>query len=173
MSHRQDANATSYLSILLRCFLSSLRLRFDSRIFFFNLAGRGDFRRRIFSRSAISAARFCCRFCSIASSNLSRASFRFCACDRESCTVTLIREGRCRSVTAVATLLTFWPPGPPDRAKVSIRSAFLMPRCRIRRSIDVSTSCSHTGAMFSRPCRSTRAIQISSFKNESTRRIKF
>jgi hypothetical protein len=35
-----------------------------------------------------------------------RASFRFCACERESCTVTLIPLGRCRSVTAVATLFT-------------------------------------------------------------------
>src|SRR5882757_6229709 len=40
--------------------------------------------------------------------------------------------GRCRSVTAVATLFTFWPPGPLDRAKVSSRSATRMPRRCIR-----------------------------------------
>ena len=47
----------SYVSILARCFLSSLRLRLDSRILRFSAAGRGDLLRRAFSRSAISAAR--------------------------------------------------------------------------------------------------------------------
>jgi hypothetical protein len=95
-------------------------------------AGRGDFRRRALSRCAISVARRFCSACSIASSNRSRASFRFCACERESCTVTLIPLDRCRSVTAVATLFTFCPPGPPDRANVSSRSSSRMPMRRIR-----------------------------------------
>lgn len=94
-------------STLPRCFFTWLRLRFVSKILSFRARGRGRFRRRIFSRSAISAARFCRRSCSIASSNRSRASFRFCAWDRESWTVTLMPVGRCRRVTAVETLLTF------------------------------------------------------------------
>ncbi len=43
---------------------------------------------------AISAARRFCSACSTASSNRSRASLRFCACERESCTVTLTPLGR-------------------------------------------------------------------------------
>src|SRR5436190_17152373 len=40
--------------------------------------------------------------------------------------------GRCRSITAIETLFTFWPPGPEDRAKVSSRSASEIPSCFIR-----------------------------------------
>ena len=89
----------------------------------FTPGGRGAFRRRVFSRRDISAARFSRAIRSTAAANRSRASFRFCACERESWTVTEIPLGRCRSVTAVDTLLTFWPPGPEERAKVSSRSA--------------------------------------------------
>ena len=72
------------------------------------------------------------RTLSIASSNRSRASLRFTACDRESWTVTLMPVGRCRSVTAVETLFTFWPPGPLDRAKLSSRSVSFISSFRIR-----------------------------------------
>lgn len=164
------------MSILERCLFSSLRLRFDSRIFLFNAGGRVDLRRRSFSRAAICARRSARCRSSIASSKRCRASLRFIACDRESWTVTLIPLGRCRSVTAVETLFTFWPPGPPDRANVSSRSASRMPSLTIRFSIELSicSFCStQIGATFSRPCLSTRAIQISSFKNVSTRRTKF
>lgn len=162
------------MSILLRCRFSSARLRFDSKILFLSARGRGDFRRRAFSRCAISAACRLCRACSTASSNRSRASLRFCACERESCTVTLIPLGRCSSVTAVETLFTFCPPGPDDLAKVSFRSLSRNPSRVIRVLIDLSIDnqkSTQTGAIFSRPCRSTRAIQISSFKNLSTRRM--
>ena len=97
---------SSQISILPRCLFSSLRLCFPSNIFRFSAAGRGDFPRRAFSRAAISAARRSSRAFEMASNKRSRASFRFTACDRESCTVTLIPLGRCRSVTAVETLLT-------------------------------------------------------------------
>ena len=118
--------------IFVRCFFSSARLRFDSRIFLFSEAGLGDFLRRSFSRLAISATRWPFRARSIASSNRSRASLRFTACERESWTVTLMPVGRYRSVTAVETLFTFWPPGPLDRAKLSSRSVSLISSFRIR-----------------------------------------
>ena len=89
---------------------------------FFNARGRGDRCRRAFSRRLISAVRALSRLRSIASSSRSRASLRLRACERESCTVTRSPEGKWRSVTAVDTLLTFWPPGPPDRAKTSSNS---------------------------------------------------
>ena len=106
-----------------RSFFTVERFRFDSSIRSFTPRGRGRLRRRCFSRRAISAARRSCSRRSNASSKRSRASLRFIACERESCTVTLSPLGRCRSVTAVETLLTFWPPGPPERANVYSRSA--------------------------------------------------
>ena len=98
------------------------RWRFDSRMRSFKARGRGLRCRRIFSRRAISAARSAWRRRSSAAVNRSRASFRLTACDLESCTVTVTPVGRWRSVTAVETLLTFCPPGPPERANVSSRS---------------------------------------------------
>ena len=98
------------------------RRRFDSRMRSFNPRGRGECWRRRFSRSARTAARSSRSFLSSNSRSRSLASFRLVACDRESCTVTLIPDGRCRRVTAVETLFTFCPPGPPERAKVSCRS---------------------------------------------------
>jgi len=53
---------------------------------------------------------------------------RFWCCERESLTVTDNPVGICRKVTAVDTLLTFWPPGPPDRAKNSANCDSLNPR---------------------------------------------
>src|ERR1700730_11713299 len=98
--------ARGYSSIFVRCRFNSPRLRFDSRIFLLSAGGRGDLRRRSFSRAAIRARRAARCLSSIGVSNRSRASLRFCPCDRESWTVTLIPDGKCRSVTAVATLLT-------------------------------------------------------------------
>jgi hypothetical protein len=118
--------------IFVRCFFSSPRLRFDSRIFLLSAGGLGDFLRRSFSCVAISAMRCRSRTLSIASSKRSRASLRFTACERESWTVTLMPVGRCRNVTAVETLFTFWPPGPLDRAKISRRSLSLISSFRIR-----------------------------------------
>jgi hypothetical protein len=83
-----------YMSILARCFFSSARLRFDSKILLLRARGRGDLRRRAFSLAAISCARRVASACSIASNNRSRASLRFWACERESCTVMLIPLGR-------------------------------------------------------------------------------
>jgi hypothetical protein len=83
-----------YMSILLRCRFSSPRFRFDSKILFLSARGRGDFRRRAFSLAAILCARRLASACSTASSNRSRASLRFWACERESCTVTLTPLGR-------------------------------------------------------------------------------
>src|ERR1043166_5257360 len=45
--------------------------------------------------------------------------------------------GRWRSVTAVDTLLTFWPPGPLERANVSSRSTSRIAR-RCIRSVNMS-----------------------------------
>ena len=118
--------------IFVRCFFSSPRLRFDSRIFLFSAGGLGDFLRRSFARIAISAIRCRSRTLAIASSKRSRASLRFTACERESWTVTLMPVGRCRNVTAVETLFTFWPPGPLDRAKISRRSVSLISSFPIR-----------------------------------------
>src|SRR5207247_10178348 len=73
-----------YMSILARCFFSSARLRFDSKILLLRARGREDFRRRAFSLAAISCARRVASACSTASSNRSRASLRFWACERES-----------------------------------------------------------------------------------------
>jgi hypothetical protein len=117
-------------------FFNSPRFRFDSRIFFFSAVGRGDLRRRSFSRAAICARRAARCRSSIASSKRSRASLRFIACKRESCTVTLTPLGRCRNVTAVETLFTFCPPGPPERAKISSRSTSRIPRRAIRSAIE-------------------------------------
>ena len=143
-----------YMLILARCFFSSARLRFDSKILLLRARGRGDFRRRAFSLAAISCARRVASACSTASSNRSRASLRFWACERESWTVTPIPLGRCRNVTAVETLFTFCPPGPDDLAKVSSRSLSRRPTRAIRVSIDLSIDNkrrAQTGAMFSRP----------------------
>lgn len=103
------------------CFVLERR-RLDSRMRSFNARGRGRRCRLTFSRRATSMARCASRRFSNAASRRSRASFRLRACDRESWTVTLSPVGTWRSVTAVETLLTFWPPGPPERAKVSSRS---------------------------------------------------
>jgi len=108
---------------VLRSFFSVERLRLVSKIRRFSARGRGELRRRARSREAVSVARRSRSRRSKAARSRSRASLRFVACDRESCTVTLMPEGRCRSVTAVETLFTFCPPGPPDRANVSWRSA--------------------------------------------------
>ena len=131
---------------------------------FFQSAGRGDLWRRIFSRRPTSTARSSFRRRSIVSSSLSRASLRLRACDRESCTVTRKPEGKWRNVTAVDTLLTFWPPGPPDRAKISSSSDSRMPssfiRCSTDRPIDmrsvlIEARCSRGRAVT--PAPSTRA----------------
>jgi hypothetical protein len=67
-----------------RSFFVRERRRFDSRIRSFKARGRGDDRRRAFSRRALSAAT-CCRTARwTISANRSRASLRFCACERES-----------------------------------------------------------------------------------------
>ena len=110
-----------------RNFLSCERFLFCSRIFRFKRGGRGELRRR--SREAVArwAARFSARRRSNSSSRRSSASVRLRACERESCAVTLIPLGRCRRVTAVETLLTCWPPGPEERAKVSSKSAACRP----------------------------------------------
>src|SRR4030095_14827220 len=93
-----------------RCFFSSARLRFDSRIRFLNFSGRGDFLRLSFSRMARFSARFFARCCWIASAKRSRAIRRFIACERESCTVTLIPVGRGRRRTPVGAFFTFLLP---------------------------------------------------------------
>src|SRR5207302_5149779 len=119
-THANNADAELlHSAIRPRWRFSSERLRFDSKMRVFNLAGLGDFRRRSRSRSARLAARSAFRFFSMASINRFRAMRRFMLCDRASCTVTLIPLGRCKSVTAVETLFTFCPPGPEARAKDS------------------------------------------------------
>jgi hypothetical protein len=130
--HRAAMMCRSYSSTRERRFFNSLRFRFDSKIRCLRAVGRGDLRRRSFSRAAIWARRAARCRSSIASSKRSRASLRFCACDRESWTVTLMPLGRWRRVTAVATLLTFWPPGPPERAKISSRSTSRTPSRAMR-----------------------------------------
>ncbi len=122
-------------SIFVLNFFSLDLRRLPSRIRFFKARGRGERWRRIFSRRLSSTARSSSSRRSIASSSLSRASLRFRACDRESCTVTRNPEGKWRNVTAVDTLLTFWPPGPPDRAKTSSSSDSRTPSSFIRSSI--------------------------------------
>src|SRR5437764_587819 len=76
-----------YMLILARCFFSSARLRFDSKILLLRARGRGDFRRRAFSLAAISCARRVASACSTASSHRPRASLRFWAWERDSCTL--------------------------------------------------------------------------------------
>ena len=89
-----ETAAPCYMSIFPRCFFNSLRLRFDSRIRLFNLAGRGDFRRRSLERNARFAARSASRCFPIAARKRARAIRRFITCERESCTVTLTPLGR-------------------------------------------------------------------------------
>ncbi len=132
---RNPCRSNQSSTLVLNFFNLDLR-RFPSRIRFFKARGRGERCRRIFSRRLSSAARALCRCRSIASSSLSRASLRLRACERESCTVTRSPEGKWRSVTAVDTLLTFWPPGPPDRAKTSSSSDSRTPSSCIRCSIE-------------------------------------
>ncbi len=114
--------AATHVATLPRSFFRVERFRFDSKIRLFKPRGRGEFFLRIFSRCDISADRRSLSCRSKAARKRSRASFRFIACERESCTVTLRPEGRWRSVTAVETLFTFCPPGPPERANISSRS---------------------------------------------------
>jgi hypothetical protein len=128
-------------STLDRNFFNLDRCRLPSRIRFFKARGRGDRWRRIFSRRLISAALSSRRRRSIASSSRSRASLRLSACERESCTVTLAPLGKCRKVTAVDTLFTFWPPGPLERAKISSNSESRMPSSSIRCSIERAIEC--------------------------------
>ena len=129
-----DASCT-----FVRRLFKSLRLRFDSRILRLSARGRGDLRLRSFSRSVVNATRASFSRRSIVPSSLSRASLRFCAWERESCTVTLIPVGRCRRVTAVETLFTFWPPGPLERVKLSSRSASRIIKRAIFRLVVVCT----------------------------------
>ena len=122
-------------TLVLNFFSLDLR-RFPSRIRLFKARGRGERWRRIFSRRLSATARSSFLRRSIASSSRSRASFRLRACERESWTVTRTPDGRWRSVTAVETLLTFWPPGPPDRAKTSSSSDSRTPSSFIRCSTE-------------------------------------
>jgi hypothetical protein len=132
---KNNRDRVQSLIFVLNLFSLDLR-RLPSRIRLFKARGRGERWRRIFSRRLSSTARSSCRRRSIASNSLSRASLRLRACDRESCTVTRNPEGKWRNVTAVDTLLTFWPPGPPDRAKISSSSDSRTPSSSIRCSTD-------------------------------------
>jgi hypothetical protein len=108
------------------CFVLARR-SFISRIFRFNARGRGERRRRSFSFSAIRRLLASAALCSNSSINRRTAIARFWCWERESLTVTDNPVGTCRKVTAVDTLLTFWPPGPPDRAKNSANCDSLNP----------------------------------------------
>ena len=66
------------------------------------------------------------------SSRRSRASARFWDWERESEAVTMSPVGVCLRVTAVETLLTCWPPGPPERWKIWTMSSL---RRRVMRTI--------------------------------------
>lgn len=132
----KDNHAKVQSSILVLNFFSLDLRRLPSRIRLFKARGRGERWRRTFSRRLSSTARSSCQRRSIASSSLWRASLRLRACERESCTVTRNPEGKWRNVTAVDTLLTFWPPGPPDRAKISSSSDSRTPSSFIRCSTD-------------------------------------
>jgi len=90
-----------------------------SRSLRFNAAGRGERCLRRFSRAALCCACWFAAFLSRSATKRSAARRRFWCWERDSRAVTLVPVGRCRSVTAVETLLTFWPPGPADRAKNS------------------------------------------------------
>jgi hypothetical protein len=112
---------------LRRCCFVLARRSFISRIFRFSARGRGERRRRSFSFSAIRRLLASASLCSNNSINRRTAMVRFWCCERESLTVTDNPVGTCRKVTAVDTLLTFWPPGPPDRAKNSANCDSLNP----------------------------------------------
>jgi hypothetical protein len=111
-----------------RCCFVLARRSFISRIFRFSARGRGERRRRSFSFSAIRRLLALASLCSNNSISRRTAMVRFWCWERESLTVTDNPVGTCRKVTAVDTLLTFWPPGPPDRAKNSANCDSLNPR---------------------------------------------
>jgi hypothetical protein len=109
-----------------RCLIPARR-SFSSRILRFKAGGRGERCRRAFSFSAL--RRFLSSAWRLSNNSTKRdtAMARFWCWERESVTVTESPVGICRNVTAVATLLTFWPPGPPDRAKDSSNCDSLNP----------------------------------------------
>ena len=68
--------------------------------------------------SAISFCRFSSSICSSLALSSAIACLRFCICSRCVLETTMIPVGLCTMRTADATLLTFCPPGPLERAKV-------------------------------------------------------
>jgi len=105
---------------------------------------RRRFWRRIFSASACARVFLPKISRSIFSTRSLLARKRFSAWERSSWHFTRTPEGRCRSTTQVDTLLTFWPPLPPERTNCSSRSSARMPR-RSRRSSRARTFPGETG----------------------------
>jgi hypothetical protein len=113
---------SSGVTLALWRFISDRR-SFPRRSARFSDSGRGEFRRRSFSRAARLAARSAACLSSRISINRRSAIWRLMNCDRESRAVTRIPEGRCHSIAAVSSLFTFWPPGPPERANTCSNSS--------------------------------------------------
>lgn len=71
-------------------------------------------------------------FSSIFNISKRRARKRFNPCERSLSALTMIPVGMCLICTHVDVLLTFCPPGPPERIKVSSMSSSRRPSSRIR-----------------------------------------
>ena len=108
-------------TFFLSCFVSPRR-RFDSTKRRLVALERFALRRRFLETSARCDWRAATAAASSLSANKRVASVRLRAWDRDVLTRTEIPVGTWRSVTAVETLLTCWPPGPPDRQKTSSTS---------------------------------------------------
>ncbi|MEY3479494.1 MAG: hypothetical protein RIQ71_269 [Verrucomicrobiota bacterium] len=148
-----DLRGRKYYETFFRsCFVSALR-RFDSTKRRFVALERFALRRRFLEASA----RLDCRLAAAADSSLAAskrtASARLRAWDLDALTRTESPVGKWRSVTAVETLLTCWPPGPLDRQKTSSTSCgrhgcIPRPSCRIglRTSPGLMRSAKSSGA---------------------------
>ena len=109
-------------TFFLSCFVSPRR-RFDSTKRRLVALERFALRRRFLETSARCDWRAATAAASSLAANKRFASARLRAWDRDALTRTEIPVGTWRSVTAVETLLTCWPPGPPDRQKTSSTSS--------------------------------------------------
>ena len=103
--------------IFFRSAFVSPRRRLDSTRRRFVARERLAFRRRFLAASASCFWPAAPAAASIFAASRRTASALLRACDRESLTRTVSPVGKSRSVTAVETLLTCCPPGPPERQK--------------------------------------------------------
>ena len=129
------------------CFARERRRRFFFCLRFFSMR-----------RAAAECLPYICRsICSIKRRN---AKNRLSACERLSRHLIHIPVGLCFKITHVATLLTFWPPRPPDRTNCSSISLQSMLKSFMRACKD----CHFAGVIIDIPFSARRAPLLSEGK---------